>query len=158
MAFQGQLTPHAVAGLLFVPELGVDYGTTYRGVEMAWAFVVLLGDGSVQTQPLGGPDHRPRMHNSGRWWTTDNDTVSTDDPRLRTRLVLRDISLGGSNSGRRHNFDLLPVFCLVREQLVQGQLVWPGGINGCGIMMDYSQDAMWIPLQILCNLSALTAS
>jgi hypothetical protein len=145
MAFQGQLTPHARAGLLYVPELGADYGTVYRGFEMAWAFVVLLDDGMVQTQPLGGPNDSVRT--SGTWQFHDNDTVSRDaDPRLRTEMLLRDISLGGDCS-HHHDFDLEPVFCLVQGPIVYGgQLVWRGGIHGCGIMMDYSRGAMWIPL------------
>ena len=140
MAVQGFFPPCMMAGVLYTPELEHDYGDQWRW-EKAWALVLLLTDGTVQTEPLPGV---PRTA-GGRWEILHNPIIPTQDPRLQIRLALSDVTLGGSDEGQ--HFDLQPVLDF---QSSLGQFIWPGtGIDGVGIMMDYVKGAVWFPVQLL---------
>ena len=143
MALRGDLPPCARAGILFTPQLEIDYGDQGR-YELAWTLVLLLHDGTVRIQQLPGDGTLLRPA-SGRWEILPNDRMPDDDPRLQIRLSLRNIDLGYSDD--LYNFDLQPVTDL-RSRVGQWQLTWPGGIDGVGIMMDYARGVMWIPVQL----------
>jgi len=120
MSFRGTYPPRTKAGLLYTPT------------RMGWHLVLLLPDGQVESEALLGA---PALRIRNGIWRMLPQTHYQD-----LMLALRDIDL--SSFGGLMDFNLEPV----PSNLV---LTWPGGVDGHGIMMDYSMGAIWMPLEIL---------